>query len=72
MILLNDVVHVLAGSSFAFLREQLFLLQVMDGANVGGILIDVDYSRIGDMQPAQDFSKKPLSRSSACILSSVG
>jgi hypothetical protein len=31
MILLDDVIHILAGPPFAFLREQLFLFQITDG-----------------------------------------
>ena len=72
MILLNDVIHVLAGPALAFLGQQVVSLQITDGANVGGILIDVDHSRGSDAGPAQDFSEKALGCSSACILFSVG
>ena len=65
MILLDDIVHILAGPALAFLREKLLLLKIADGANVGGVLIDVDHSWGGDVGPAQDFVKETLSRSSA-------
>lgn len=49
MILLDDVVHVLAGPTLAFARQQFLLLQVTDGANVGGVLIDIDHPRGSDV-----------------------
>ncbi len=66
MILLNDVVHLLAGSALAFLRQQVVLFKIADGANnVGGVLVDIDYPWGGDMPFAQDFAEKALSCSSA-------
>jgi hypothetical protein len=52
MILLNDVVHVLAGPALAFLGQQFILLQIADGANVSGVLIYIDYPWGSDMRPA--------------------
>ena len=49
MILLNDVIHVLTGASFAFLRKQLFALEVTDSTDVSGVLIDVDHSWSSDV-----------------------
>ena len=72
MILLNDVVHVLAGSALAFLGQQFILLQIVDGANVSGILVDIDFSWGGDVGSTQHFSEETLGCSSACILFSVG
>ena len=43
MVLLNHVIHVLAGSAFAFVRQELFALEVTDGANVGRVLVDIDH-----------------------------
>ena len=68
MILLNDVVHVLAGPSLAFLGSSFFLLQITDGTNIGGILVNIDYSWGGDVGSAQDFSEKSLGCSSAAGL----
>ena len=65
MILLNNIVHVLAGPAFTFLGQPVVLLQVTDGANVSGILVDIDYPWGGDMRLAQSFSEKPLGRPSA-------
>ena len=72
MVLLNDVIHVLAVPALAFLRKQLFAFEVTDGANISGILVDIDYPWSGDVGSAQDFAEETLSRSSACILFSVG
>ena len=68
MILFNDVIHILAGPALALARQELFALEVTDGANVGGILVNVDYPWGNNMRPAQDFAEKTLSRSSAAGL----
>jgi len=52
MILLDDVIHILAGPAFAFLRRQLFAFEVMDGANISGILVDIDYPWSGNVGSA--------------------
>jgi hypothetical protein len=52
MVLLNDVIHVLAVPALAFLRKQLFAFEVTDGANIGGILVDIDYPWSGDVGSA--------------------
>ena len=65
MVLLNNVVHVLTRPTLAFFRKQLFALEVTDGADVGGILIDIDHSWGGDVRPAQHFSEETLGCSSA-------
>ena len=49
MVLLNHVIHVLAGSAFAFVRQGLFALKVTYGANVSGVLIDIDHPWSGDV-----------------------
>ena len=36
------------------------MLKIADGANVGGVLIDIDYSWGGDVWSAQDFVEKPF------------
>ena len=65
VILLNNVVHILAGPALAFLRKQLFALEVTDSANVGGILINVDHPWGDDVRSVQDFSEETLGRSRA-------
>ena len=60
MILLNDVIHVLTGASFAFLRKQLFAFEVTDSTDVSGILIDIDHPWGGDVGSTQDFAEKAL------------
>ena len=65
MILLNDVIHVLTGASFAFLRKQFFAFEITDGTNVSRVLVDVDYSWDGDVRSSQGFSEKALGCSSA-------
>ena len=65
MILLDDVIHVLAGTPFAFLRKQLFAFEVTDGANISGILVDIDYSWGDDVGSAQRFAEETLGCSSA-------
>jgi hypothetical protein len=72
MILLDDVIHVLARPTLTLLRKQIVLLEIVDGTDVSGILVDIDYSWRGDVGPTQYFSEKSLSRSSTCILFSVG
>ncbi len=68
MILLDDVAHVLAWSEFAFLRKQLFPLEVTDSANVSGFFVDIDYTWGGDVRSAQDLAEKPLDYPSATSL----
>ena len=41
MILLNDVIHILTGASFAFLRKQLFSFEVTHSSDVSRILVDI-------------------------------
>ena len=60
MILLNDVVHILVGPASAFFRQQFVLFKIADGADVGGILVDIDYPWGGDISFAQDFAEKRL------------
>ena len=64
MILLNDVVHILVGPASAFFRQQFVLFKIADGADVGGILVDIDYPWGGDISFAQDYAEKALSCSS--------
>jgi len=49
VILLNDVVHVLAGPAFAGIRQQFVLLQVIDSSDVAGVLVNVDHPWGGDV-----------------------
>ena len=51
MILLNDVVHVMTGASFAFIRKQFFFLQIANRANVATVLIDINHSWGCDVGP---------------------
>jgi hypothetical protein len=44
MILLHRVNHVLTGLAFAFLGQEVVSLKIADGANVSGVLIDVDHT----------------------------
>ena len=53
MILFYYVVHVLTWPSLALFGQQLFLLQVTYGTNVGRILVNVDYPRRRRVRPAQ-------------------
>ena len=68
MILLDDVVHILAGPAFAFARQELFALEIVHGADVSGVLVDIDHSWSSEVRSAQDFAEKALSRSSASRL----
>ena len=72
MILLDDVIHVLAGPALAFLGQQVASLQIADGTDVSGILVDIDYSWSGNVRSTQDFTEETFSRSRACILFNVG
>ena len=49
MILLNDVVHILAGPALAFIRQELFALEVTDSTDVSRVLVDVDHSWSSDV-----------------------
>ena len=49
MILLNNVVHILAGPAFAGIRQQFVLLQIIDSTDVARILVDIDRLRGGDV-----------------------
>ena len=64
MILLDNVVHVLAGSAPVLARQELFALEVTDSTDVSGVLVDIDHPWGGDMRLAQDFAEKPLGCSS--------
>ena len=68
MILLDDVVHVLTRPALASLWQEVVLLQVTDGSDVSGILIDIDYSWGGDVGSAQDFAGETLGCSCAAGL----
>jgi hypothetical protein len=68
MILLNDVVHILAGPALAFLRQQDVLFKISDNANVGGALVDIDYLWGGDIPITQDFAEEALYCSSNAFL----
>jgi hypothetical protein len=48
----------------AFVRQQLVLLKIADGANVGGVLVDIDHRRGGDVRSAQNFAEETLGCSS--------
>ena len=65
MILLNDVIYVLSGASFAFLRKQFFAFEITDGTNVSRVFVDIDHPWGGDMRPVRDFVKETLGCSSA-------
>ena len=65
MILLDDVVHILAGPALAFAWQELFALEVTNRTNVSGVLIDIDYPWGGNMGCAQHLSEKPLGCPSA-------
>ena len=52
MILLDDVIHILAGPTLTFTRQELFALEVTDSTDVGGILVDIDYPWSGDVGSA--------------------
>jgi len=65
MVLLNDVVHVLAGPALAFAWQEFVSLQVTDSTDVSGILINVDYSWGSNVRPTQNFSEETLGCSSA-------
>jgi len=65
MVLLNDVIHVLTGSTFAYARQKFVSLQVTDSSDVSWILVDIDYPWDCDMRSAQDFAEETLSCSSA-------
>ena len=65
MILLDDVIHVLAGSALAFTRQQSVSLQVTDSTDISGILVDVDYSWSGNVRATQNFAEEALGCSSA-------
>ena len=43
MILLDDVVHVLAGPALAFLGQQVILLEIANDADVGRVFVDIDH-----------------------------
>ena len=58
MILLNDVIHGLAGPAFADIRQQSGLLQIIDSTDVAGILVNVYHPWGGDMRSTQDFAEQ--------------
>jgi hypothetical protein len=68
MILLDDIIHVLTRSTLAFLRKQPFSLEVADSADVGGILVDIDYPWCSEARSAQDFAEETLGCTSAAGL----
>ena len=65
MVLLYNVVHILTWPSPALFRQQLFLLQVTYGANVGRILVNIDDARRGDVWSTQHLAEEPFSGSDA-------
>ena len=67
MILLNDVIHVLTGSTLALARQELFVFEIAHGSDVSGVLVDVDYPWGGDMGCAQHFSEETLGCSRALL-----
>lgn len=68
MVVLDDVVHILAGPALPFLGQQVVLLEIANGANVRRVLVNIDYTRCCDVRPAHGASEKPLSRPSAAGL----
>ena len=68
MILLDDVVHILAGPALTFTRQQLYASEVTHGSDVSGVLVDVDYPWGSDVRPAQDFAEEALGCSSTAGL----
>ena len=65
MIVLNDIVHKLAGVALTFLGQYFVSLQVTDGAKINRVLVDVDHPWSGDLRPAESFPEKTLGCSSA-------
>ena len=68
MVLLDQSVHILALPKATPFRQQLFALQITDGANVSGVLTNVDHPWGGEIRSAQDFAEATLSRSSTAGL----
>jgi len=68
MILLDNVVHILAGPAFTLFRQHARFLQIDHGTDIAAVFIDIDYSWGGDVGPAQDFAKEPLGCSGAADL----
>jgi hypothetical protein len=68
MILIDDIVHVLAGPTLAFAWQELFAFEVTHSSDVSGILVNVDYSWVSDVRSAKNFAEKLLSRSNTTDL----
>ena len=60
MVLLDDVVHILARSSFAALGQKFLALQIAHRADVSRVLVDVDHPWRCDVLPTQHLSKESL------------
>jgi len=68
VILLNNVVHILAGPASAGNRQQLVLLQIVDSTDIAGILINMDHPWGSDLRSTQDLAEKALGCSSTARL----
>ena len=58
VVLLYNVVHILTRPSLALFGQQIFLLQVTDGTNVGRILVNIDDARRGDIWSTQHLAEE--------------
>jgi hypothetical protein len=62
MILFHHIIQVLALSELTGLREQLLLLQALEGGWIGGVLVDGDHSRGERMGGLEHLTEEALSR----------
>ena len=65
VILFYNIVHVLAWSSLAVLRQEHLVLQIIHSADVGTILVDVDDAWGCNVRSAQHLAEEALGCSSA-------
>ena len=68
MILFHDVVHVLAWSAFAGVRQYALVFQIAYSPDVSGILVHVDHPRCGNVWSAQYLAEEALGCSGTSVL----